>query len=73
MGMFIKVEVDATKCGPDAGLRLVAVCPVRVFFVDDRGSVVTDPDNEDECTLCGLCLDLYPAGAVRIRRLYRDE
>ena len=72
MGMFIKVELDKAKCAPDGGERLVGICPVRVFRLQD-GHVVIDPDYEDECTLCGLCLQTYPKGAVTIRRLYRDE
>jgi NAD-dependent dihydropyrimidine dehydrogenase PreA subunit len=71
MGVFIRVEVDETRCGLDRGRRLVEVCPVNVFaWQDDR--LVTDPENEDECTVCGLCLDLYPAGAVVVHRLYRE-
>jgi NAD-dependent dihydropyrimidine dehydrogenase PreA subunit len=70
--MFIKVEVDETRCIPDGGIKLVGVCPVKVFALED-GRVVTEPDNEDECTLCRLCLEMYPEGAVTIRRLYRDE
>ena len=71
MGLFIKVEVDAAKCTPDGGAQLVEVCPVNVFSLA-KGRVVTDPEAEDECTLCGLCLNLYPEGAVRVRRLYRE-
>jgi ferredoxin len=71
MGIFIRVEVDEALCGPDRGRRLVDVCPVNVFaWQADR--LVTDPDNEDECTLCELCLSVYPEGAVTIRRLYRE-
>lgn len=72
MGMFIKVEIDEAKCAPDSGARLVSICPVKVFSLQG-GRVVTEPDNEDECTLCSLCLDAYPEGALTIRRLYRDE
>jgi ferredoxin len=71
MGVFIQVEIDESLCGPDRGRRLVDVCPVSVFAWQD-GRVVTDPENEDECTLCELCLNAYPAGAVTIRRLYRE-
>ena len=30
-------------------------------------------EQEDECTLCELCLDAAPAGAVTIRKTYKDE
>lgn len=72
MGMFIKVEIDEAKCTLDGGIKLVSVCPVKIFDLRN-GRVVIEPDNEDECTLCGLCLEIYPKGAVTIRRLYRDE
>jgi len=71
MGVFIKLEIDRTKCAPDGGASLVAVCPVKVFSFE-AGRVLTDPENEDECTLCDLCLSIYPEGAVRVRRLYRE-
>jgi NAD-dependent dihydropyrimidine dehydrogenase PreA subunit len=71
MGVFIKVEIDEAKCAPDGGARLIPICPVKVFSLVE-GRVVTDPENEDECTLCGLCLNVYPEGAVTVRRLYRE-
>jgi len=71
MGIFVKVEIDPTRCAPDGGAKLVNICPVNVFGLAE-GKVVTDAENEDECTLCGLCLDAYPAGAVVVRRLYRE-
>ena len=37
------------------------------------GKLNAKPDREDECTLCKLCLDAAPAGAVVIRKMYRDE
>jgi len=30
-------------------------------------------ENEDECTLCDLCLERCPTGAIVIRTLYADE
>jgi ferredoxin len=71
MGIFISVEVEPALCSPDGGAKLVNVCPVNVFELAE-GQVVIDSENEDECTLCGLCLNVYPAGAVRVRRLYRE-
>lgn len=71
MGLFIRVEVDESRCMPDRGARLAGLCPVNVFsWVEER--LVIDPENEDECTLCGLCLAVYPEGAVNVRRLYRE-
>ena len=72
MGMFINVELDDEQFTLDGGIKLVNVCPVKIFDLE-KGRVTIEPDNEDECTLCGLCLEIYPKGAVTIRRLYRDE
>lgn len=71
MGIFVRVSIDEEACAPDGGARLVEVCPVNVFSLVE-GRVVTDPEAEDECTLCGLCLDQYPQGSVTVRRLYRE-
>ena len=71
MGMFIAVEIDRARCAPDTGAGLVAICPVKIFVLKD-GQVGVDSNNEDECTLCGLCQAAYPEG-IRIRRIYRDE
>ncbi len=72
MGTFVKLEIDESKCTPDRGAKLAGICPLRIFRLQD-GSVAADPENEDECTLCELCLGVYPSGAVTIRRLYREE
>ena len=70
MGMFVKLEVDPSKCAdPAACARCAAVCPVDVFRVE-AGRLVTDPENEDECTLCKLCLQTCPNGAIRLVKLY---
>ena len=71
MAMFIKVEVDAKTAG-DASLakKLVEVCPVNIFALDDKGKVKIEEDNLDECTLCDLCLQAVPDGSVRVIKLY---
>ena len=70
MGEFIKVEVDLNKC---AGSRKITdwvqVCPVNIFEIKDNHPVVIE-ENEDECTLCMLCVDTFPKGAVTIHKLY---
>ena len=71
MGIFIRVEIDEDLCAPDRGAGLVDICPVNIFTLVG-GRIVSDPENEDECTLCGLCLGVYPEGAVTVRRLYRE-
>lgn len=70
MGMFINVEVDHQLCtAPGKCSRCVSLCPVDVLRLEP-GGVVVDGVNEDECTLCDLCLEACQANALRIVRLY---
>lgn len=70
MGMFIELRLDGQKCAAQGGCRRCAeVCPVDIFRVGD-GRVAVAPENEDECTLCGLCLEACPAGAVELIKRY---
>jgi NAD-dependent dihydropyrimidine dehydrogenase PreA subunit len=69
-GMFIRVEVDeAVASDADAAQKLAGVCPVDIFASSD-GRVEIVEANLDECILCGLCLAIGPAGAVRVAKLY---
>ncbi len=71
MAMFIKVEIDPETAG-DAALskKLVEVCPVNIFSLDEKQSLTIVEDNLDECTLCDLCLQAVPDGGVRVIKLY---
>jgi NAD-dependent dihydropyrimidine dehydrogenase PreA subunit len=44
---------------------------VDVFRLEGN-ELLTDPANEDECTLCGLCLEQCPSGALRLHKLYEE-
>ena len=70
MSEFIKVEIDLSKCTDmsDAA-KWIQVCPVNIFTVENNQPVVVE-ENEDECTLCMLCIDAFPQGIVTIRKLY---
>ena len=70
MALFISVEVDkATATNPELVKKLTEVCPVNIFA--DRGGTLEIVDaNLDECTLCELCLQAAPPGAVRVKKLY---
>jgi NAD-dependent dihydropyrimidine dehydrogenase PreA subunit len=71
MGEFIKVEIDLSKCtNTSDAAKWVAVCPVNIFELKDRQPVVVVEENEDECTLCMLCIDAFPQGSVTIHKLY---
>jgi NAD-dependent dihydropyrimidine dehydrogenase PreA subunit len=70
MGEFIKVEINLNKDTESSdAARWVEVCPVNIFKLAGSQPVVIE-ENEDECTLCMLCIDAFPEGAVTIRKLY---
>ncbi|MGC8875287.1 MAG: 4Fe-4S dicluster domain-containing protein [Chloroflexia bacterium] len=70
--MFIRIEIDATRCPEPAACGVCTrVCPVDVFRLEGS-RLLTDPENEDECTLCNLCLEQCPQGALRLRKLYEE-
>ena len=74
MGMFIQIELDRTVKWPAAVARqLVEVCPVDIFELARDGKVRTIEANEDECTLCELCLPIAPQGSLRVVTLYDGE
>jgi len=72
MGVFVRVVIDQGRCaGPDRDKDWMSVCPLGIFELrNGRPSVVEE--NEDECTLCGLCLDACKTGAVEIQKLYEE-
>jgi NAD-dependent dihydropyrimidine dehydrogenase PreA subunit len=72
MGVFIEIEIDQHGAAPELHDAIARVCPVDIFAVRE-GRLVVDADEEDECTLCALCLKLAPPGMIRIRKLYCDE
>jgi NAD-dependent dihydropyrimidine dehydrogenase PreA subunit len=72
MGIFIQVEVDAARISPELTQALIKLCPVDIFETEN-GQLTMHPEQEDECTLCQLCLDAAPPGAITIRKKYRDE
>jgi hypothetical protein len=69
MGMFIDVAVaDPEFLHTDRAAALVGACSVDVFE-RRNGEVVVNRDQEDECVLCGRCLEI--AGpALRIVKRY---
>jgi len=72
-GLFIDVRVsDAAAKDPELAKKLAEACPVDIFEATDSGVVVVE-ENLDECTLCDLCIEAAPAGAVRVVKLYEKE
>ena len=73
MAMFINVEVDSAVSDDPALVRtLVEACPVDIFGTDEGGGLTVVEKNLDECTLCDLCKDAAPEGAVRVIKLYES-
>jgi NAD-dependent dihydropyrimidine dehydrogenase PreA subunit len=73
MALFIAVEVDPAAAR-DAALvkKLVEVCPVNIFAEKPDGALQIVEQHLDECTLCELCLEPAPPGAVKVRKLYGE-
>jgi len=73
MGIFIKVRIDQEKCSGVPGIdKMIQVCPVNIFKAEENRPVVEE-ENEDECTLCMLCIEAFPAGAIEIHKLYDEQ
>jgi NAD-dependent dihydropyrimidine dehydrogenase PreA subunit len=70
MSEFIQVEISEERCsGISACGKCVQVCPVNIFAAKgDRPLVVEE--NQDECTLCDLCLEGCAPEAIVLRKLY---
>jgi NAD-dependent dihydropyrimidine dehydrogenase PreA subunit len=70
MSEFIRVAIAEDRCtGISACGRCVQVCPVNIFAAEgDRPRIVEE--NQDECTLCDLCLEECRPDAVVLRKLY---
>jgi NAD-dependent dihydropyrimidine dehydrogenase PreA subunit len=72
MGIFIQVQIDEKRLTPEVAEMILSLCPVDVFALDGE-QLIVQPDQEDECTLCELCLDAAPVGTLTIRKTYKDE
>ena len=68
--LFISVQVsDAAAKDAAIAKKLEEVCPVSIFKATDSGVTIVE-ENLDECTLCDLCLEAAPKGAVQVKKLY---
>lgn len=73
-GMFIRVDVDPAAAGDkEIAKKLVEVCPVNIFALEDNGNAVVVEANLDECVLCDLCVQAAPPGQVVVHKLYSGE
>ena len=72
MSEFIKLDIDLSMClGIEKCGKCIHVCPVNVFTsnVDYPKAVEA---NEDECTLCNLCIQSCEVVAITIHKLYEE-
>ena len=70
--IFIKLTIDGSKCICAKGCTAcVSICPMDIFKQsDDKSQIVVNEANEDECTLCDLCLAQCPVQAITLQKLY---
>jgi NAD-dependent dihydropyrimidine dehydrogenase PreA subunit len=68
MGRFVEIAIDAVAVG-EAAAAVVRACPFDVYALDGADRLVSVPEREDECILCGRCVALAPEG-VSVRRAY---
>jgi NAD-dependent dihydropyrimidine dehydrogenase PreA subunit len=69
-GLFIDVRLSpGAEKDPELARKLAEACPVDIFAAGPEGVRIV-PENLDECTLCDLCLQAAPPGALRIVKLY---
>ena len=73
MSLFIGVAIIKNKClGILECGQCIKTCPVSIFDEGEKVPVIVH-DNEDECTLCDLCLTSCPTDAVEITKLYENK
>ena len=68
-GLFIDVQVSAHAVDAALARKLEEACPVDIFEATDSGVRIVE-QNLDECTLCDLCIQAAPPGAIQIVKLY---
>ncbi len=70
MSEFICIEVQPDICaGMSSCGQCVKVCPVNIFEKAENQPRIME-QNQDECTLCNLCLEACKPSAIIIRKLY---
>ncbi len=72
MSEFIRVEIDFQKCvGIKECGKCIGVCPVDIFGKKaDHPAIIQE--NQDECTLCDLCIESCAPCAIDITRIYEE-
>jgi len=72
MSEFIVVEIAWERClGISQCGQCVQVCPVGIFGKGEENPLIVE-QNQDECTLCDLCLEACKPDAISIIKRYED-
>jgi len=71
MFIDVKMKPEIAK-DPELAKKLVEVCPVNIFALQEDGSARIAEENLDECVLCDLCIQAAPPGGVQVLKLYED-
>ena len=72
MSLFVNLEIDRQNClGLKECGKCLKVCPVGIFGEDGEYPKAIEA-NQDECTLCGLCLEVCGPEAIQVQRLYEQ-
>jgi NAD-dependent dihydropyrimidine dehydrogenase PreA subunit len=72
MGRFIEISIAPEAPSAEQAQAVVRACPVDIFAVGSGGALSTHPEREDECILCGRCVEIV-SDAVSVRRAYGDR
>jgi NAD-dependent dihydropyrimidine dehydrogenase PreA subunit len=73
MSEFVKLNIDLDRCiGIKNCGKCIQVCPVNIFTSNGNYPKAVQA-NEDECTLCDLCLQSCEANAITIHKLYEEQ
>ncbi len=59
------VEVDAKRCPANHPCPAVKVCPVGALT--QEGNTGLPKVDRETCTSCGLCCDVCPMGALKLK------
>jgi len=68
MGTFVTVKIEAKLC-PEGCAVCVEACPVKIFVLENK-NIGIDPENEEECTLCDICIERCPKNAIKLVKSY---
>ena len=68
--LFVDVRIDNERCVgiSDCG-RCVSMCPVAIFEAAGEYPQLVQ-ERFDECTLCDICTNECPDGAITVEKLY---